>query len=60
MDKIDRKIKEIKAEQTELDSRTSVEREAEALISQCRFKEAKKLLDSLDDKKVLGGKEDGL
>ena len=50
MDKIDGKIKKIKAEQAELDRRTSVEKEALELISQCRFKEAKQLLDSLDDK----------
>lgn len=50
MDRIDRKIEAIKAEQVELDSRTSVEREAEALISQCKFKEASELLDSLDNK----------
>lgn len=51
MDKIDGKIKEIKAEQEELDRRTSVEKEALELIGQCRFEEARKLLDSLDDKK---------
>ena len=48
MDKIDRKIKEIKAEQAGLDHRTSVEKEALELISQCKFKEANKLLDALD------------
>lgn len=50
MDRIDRKIKEIKAEQTELDHRTSVEKEALELIGQCKFKEASELLDSLDNK----------
>lgn len=50
MDKIDRKIEEIKAEQAELDRRTSVEKEALELIGQYKFKEAKELLDSLDDK----------
>lgn len=48
MDKIDKKIEEIKAFQAELDRRTSVEKEAEELIGQCRFEEAKKLLDALD------------
>lgn len=47
MDKIDRKIKEIKAEQAELDRRTKVEKEALELISRCQFEEAKKLLDAL-------------
>ena len=41
MDKIDRKIKEIKAEQAE--------KEALELIGQCRFEEAKKLLDAFED-----------
>lgn len=49
MDKVDRKIKEIKAEQAELDHRTSVEKEALELIGQCRFEEAKKLLDAFED-----------
>ena len=61
MDKIDRKIEEIKALQAGLDRRTSVEEEALELIGQCRFEEAEELLDALDDKKVLGGgKEDGI
>lgn len=50
MDRIDRKIEAIKAEQVELDRRTSVEKEALELIGQYKFKEAKELLDSLDDK----------
>lgn len=48
MDKIDRKIEEIKAEQAELGRRASVEKEALELIGQCKFKEAKKLLDALE------------
>lgn len=51
MDKIDKKIEEIKATQAELDRRTSVEKETERLIGQCRFEEAEELLDALDDKK---------
>lgn len=57
MDKIDKKIEEIEATQAELDRRTRVEKEALKLIGQCRFKEANKLLDSLDDKKVLEEKK---
>lgn len=37
MKKADKKIEKIKAEQAELDRRTSMEKEAEELISQCRF-----------------------
>ena len=48
MDKVDRKIKEIKAEQTELDRRTNVEEEALMLIDQCRLEKVIKLLDALD------------
>lgn len=48
MKNLDKKIEEIKALQTELDHRTSVEKEALKLIGQCRFEEAKKLLDALD------------
>lgn len=48
MKKIDRKIEEIKKMQEELDHRTQVEQEAEALICQCRFEEAIALLDTLD------------
>ena len=48
MKKIDRKIEEIKKMQEELDHRTQVEQEAEALIFQCRFEEAIALLDTLD------------
>ena len=47
MDKIDKKIEEIKALQAELDRRTSVEEEALELIGQCKFEEAKKLLDGI-------------
>lgn len=47
MDKIDQKIEEIKALQAELDRRTSVEEEALELIGQCKFEEAKKLLDGI-------------
>lgn len=57
MDKVDKKIEEIKALQAELDRRTRVEKEALELIGQCRFEEAKKLLSSLDDKKVLEEKK---
>ena len=49
MKKIDRKIEGIKKMQEELDRRTQVEKEAEALICQCRFEEAIALLDTLDD-----------
>lgn len=49
MKKIDRKIEEIKKIQEEIDHRTQVEKEAEALICQCRFEEAIALLDTLDD-----------
>ncbi len=48
MDDIDRKIIEIQKLQSEIDRRTRVEREAEALICQCRFSEAVKLLATLD------------
>ena len=44
MDRIDRKIEEIKKLQAEIDHRTRVEQEAEALICQCRFQEATDLL----------------
>lgn len=48
MKDIDRKIMEIIKLQSEIDHRTMVEREAEALICQCRFSEAVKLLATLD------------
>lgn len=48
MDKISiLKFEEIKAIQAELDRRTRVEKEALELISQCRFEEAKGLLEAL-------------
>lgn len=49
MRNLDQKVEEIKALQAELDHRTSVEEEALELIGQCRFEEAKKLLDALDN-----------
>ena len=48
MRNFEQKIEEIKATQVELDHRTSVEKEAEKLIGQCRFEEAEELLDALD------------
>lgn len=46
--KIDKGIQEVKDQQAELDRRTKIEREAERLISQCRFEDAMKLLAILD------------
>lgn len=48
MKDIDRKIMEIKKLQSEIDRRTKIEQEAEALIYQCRFGEAVELLAALD------------
>lgn len=48
MKRVDKKIKEIKVMQKELDRRTEVEKEAEKLIAQCRFEEAITLLNTLD------------
>lgn len=43
-----KEIAEIKKLQSEIDRRTKIEQEAEALICQCRFSEAVKLLATLD------------
>lgn len=48
MEDIDRKIIEIQKLQSEIDHRTRIEQEAEALICQCRFSEAVELLATLD------------
>lgn len=48
---MNKKIKEIKAMQQELDRRTEVEKEAEKLITEGKFEEANQLLSSLDKKK---------
>lgn len=48
MKDIDRKIMKIKKLQPEIDRRTKIEQEAEALICQCRFSEAVELLAALD------------
>lgn len=48
MDRIDRKIEEIKKLQAEIDHRIRVEQEAEALICQCRFQEAIDLLATIE------------
>lgn len=45
---MDKKIEEIKAMQKELDRRREVEKEAEKLITEGKFKEAIKLLKTLD------------
>ena len=50
MKSLDQKIEKIKAEQAELDRRTSVEEEALELIGQCRFLKANELLDALGNK----------
>lgn len=44
MKSLDAKIQEVKALQAELDSRTEAENEAIRLISECRFDEARKIL----------------
>lgn len=41
-------FEEIKVMQKELDRRTEVEKEAEKLITECKFEEAIKLLKTLD------------
>ena len=43
-----KEITEIKKLQSEIDRRTEIEQEAEALICQCRFSEAVELLAILD------------
>ena len=48
MEKIDEGIEEVKGMQAWLGHRTEVEREAEELISQCRFEEAMARLAVLD------------
>ena len=48
MEDIDRKIIESQKLQSEIDHRTRIEQEAEALICQCRFSEAVELLATLD------------
>ena len=50
MEDIPTKIIEIQKLQSEIDRRTRVEQEAEALICQCRFSEAVELLATLDQK----------
>ena len=47
------KVKNITDLQAELDRRTAVEKLAEKLIIDGKFEEAKELLDTLDDKKVM-------
>lgn len=49
MDKINKNAKAVKALQAETDHRTEVENQAIQLISECRFREANDLLESLDD-----------
>lgn len=48
MEDIPTKIIEIQKLQSEIDRRTRVEQEAEALICQCRFSEVVELLATLD------------
>lgn len=48
MEKIDKKIADIKKEQADTGYRTMVEQEAERLICQCRFEEANALLATLE------------
>ena len=60
---MDKKVKEITELQAELDRRTAVEKLAEKMIIDGKFAEAKELLDTLDDDKVVrylcnGQKED--
>lgn len=60
---MDKKVKEITELQAELDRRTAVEKLAEKMIIDGKFEEAKELLDTLDDDKVVrylcnGQKED--
>ena len=50
---MDKKVENIKALQAELDRRTAVEKLAEKLIIDGKFAEAKELLDTLDDDKVV-------
>ena len=45
-------LEEIKQMQKELNKRTQIEKEVETLICQCKFQEANKLLNTLDDNKV--------
>lgn len=45
--KLDKKIKEIKDIQEQLEYRTKIEEEAIKLTGQCKFEEANKLLDKL-------------
>lgn len=52
MSNMDKKIKEIKELQAELEHRTAVEKLAEKMIIDGKFEEAKEILDSLDDDKV--------
>lgn len=52
MSNMDKKIKEIKELQAELDRRTAVEKLAEKMIIDGKFAEAKELLDTLDDDKA--------
>lgn len=47
MKSIDKKVQEIRALQAELDHRSGTEGQASRLISECRFKEAMELLDTL-------------
>lgn len=60
---MDKKVKEITELQAELDRRTAVEKLAEKMIIDGKFAEAKELLDTLDDDKIVrylcnGQKED--
>lgn len=54
MKSINEKTAGVKILQAEMDHRAEVEQKAEQLICQCRFEEAKGLLDSLDNELVLG------
>lgn len=47
MKSTDKKVQEIKALQAELDNRTEVEGQVSRRISECRFKEAMELLNTL-------------
>lgn len=52
MDKINKNVEAVKALQAELDHRTEVENRAIQPISECRFREADDLLNTLDDSAV--------
>lgn len=58
MERIDRKIAEIRELQAEIDRRTEAEDRAEELIGQCRFGEAEELLGALEGAEGMVGQDE--